>query len=175
MKPKRYLSALFWMAALVAITSCVQDRTATGPELPPPNLGLLDGLMKPTGLLDCSPLPYASATKTIGPEGGTITVGPHKLVVPKGALTAPVTITAEAPTSSRRVVEFQPEGLEFAKPAALTMSYERCRTLGLLLPKRIAYISGVLDILYYLPSVDDLENEQVTGKLEHFSNYAVAW
>jgi hypothetical protein len=173
MKPKRYLSAVFLLGALLAVASCAGDRTATGPDLAPPNLDLTDGLLKRTGLLDCSPLPYASATKTIGPDGGTIVVGPHKFVVPEGALPAPVTITAEAPTSSRRVVEFAPEGLRFRKPASLTMSYEGCTLIGSLLP-RIAYVDG-LNILYYLPSFPDANTETVTGMLQHFSQYAVAW
>ncbi|HXV85905.1 MAG TPA: hypothetical protein VD793_04355 [Gemmatimonadales bacterium] len=175
MKPKRYLSAVFLMTALLAVTSCMDDRAVNGPEqLPSPDYGLFDGLLKPTGLLDCKPLPYASATETIGPAGGVLRVGPHRLVVPPKSLSEPVTITAEAPTSSVRRVEFQPEGLQFSRGASLTMSYEGCKLLGLLLPKRIAYVEG-LNILYFLPSLDDLFNQRVTGRLEHFSQYAVAW
>ena len=44
------------------------------------------------------PLPYAAASGLIGPEGGTLAIGPHTLTVPAGALAAPVTISADAPT-----------------------------------------------------------------------------
>ncbi|HEX9582726.1 MAG TPA: hypothetical protein VF970_16605 [Gemmatimonadales bacterium] len=175
MKPKRYLSAVFLMTALLAVASCVDDRTVSGPDqVPSPDYGLLGGLLKPTGLLDCKPLPYASASQTIGPDGGILRIGPHQLVVPRGALSERVTITGEAPTGSVRAVEFRPEGLQFDRAAYLTMSYDGCKLLGLLLPKRIAYVEK-LNILYFLVSVDDLLNQQVTGRLEHFSSYAVAW
>jgi hypothetical protein len=59
---------------------------------------LLSELLRPTGLLACRPLPYASATQTIGPDGGVIQVGPHTLRIPPRALSRPITITAEAPS-----------------------------------------------------------------------------
>jgi len=55
------------------------------------------------------------------------------------------------------------------------MSYANCDLLGSVVPKRIAYTSGALEILDYLPSVDDLLAQQLTGELHHFSDYAVAW
>lgn len=41
--------------------------------------------------------------------------------------------------------------------------------------KRVAYTSERLEILSYLLSRDDLLLMQVSGELEHFSRYAVAW
>src|SRR6266513_2640192 len=48
-------------------------------------------------LVSCRPLPYEAVTRTIGPAGGVIEVRQNWLVVPPGALSAPVTITAVAP------------------------------------------------------------------------------
>jgi len=127
-------------------------------------------------LLKCSSLPYASSTRTIGPLGGTISAGPHTLVVPPGALTASTTITMTVPTGlGVNAVKFQPAGLRFVTPAVLSMSYSNCSLLGKLLPKRIAYTDDNLNILSYLLSLDNLLSKNVTGKVNHFSDYVVAW
>jgi hypothetical protein len=55
------------------------------------------------------------------------------------------------------------------------MSYANCNLLGLLLPKQVAYVGDNLSILSYLLSFDNLFASQVTGKVNHFSIYAVAW
>jgi len=127
-------------------------------------------------LLKCSNLPYASSTKTIGALGGTISAGPHTLVIPPGALLNPTTITMTAPTGlGVNAVKFQPEGLRFTVPAALTMSYANCSLLGKILPKRIAYTDDNLNIISYLLSLDNLLSKYVTGKVNHFSDYVIAW
>ncbi len=120
-------------------------------------------------------MPTATATQTVGPAGGVIRIGPHALSIPAGALDAPVTITATAPSDKVNRVQFQPEGLVFRRSAALTMSYANCSLLGKILPKRIAYTTDALAILSYVVSLDNLFAKNVTGKLNHFSNYAIAW
>src|SRR2546427_7966120 len=107
--------------------------------------------------------------------GGVLSVGPHQLSVPPGALDAPVTITAVAPADTVNRVRFGPEGLTFQEPASLTMSYANCDALTSLAPKQIAYTGDALAILDLLPSVDDLWTRTVTASLEHFSDYAIAW
>lgn len=140
-----------------------------------PRAGLIGSLLQPTGLLRCSPLAADSATQTIGSDGGTLYVGAHRLTVPAGALPGPVTITAVAPADTVNTVRFQPEGLVFLRPASLTMSYANCDVRGSLVPKRIAHTSDALVTLEYLVSVDDLLSRTVTGQLQHFSTYAIAW
>src|SRR5882672_7010525 len=168
----------FLMVALVVcvIASC-SDRAPTAPApVPAPDASLIGDLLRPTGLLKCSPLPAASATQTIGPGGGSITVGPHVLWIPPGALAAPTSITARIVTGQGvNAIAFQPEGLRFQTAAALTMSYANCSLLGKLLPKRIAYTSNLLQILEYLLSVDNLFSKKVTGKVTHFSEYVISW
>jgi hypothetical protein len=95
--------------------------------------------------------------------------------VPPGALQEPVTITAIAPSDTVNTVQFQPEGLQFSRPASLTMSYANCGLLGLGFPRRIAFTDDALAILYYLPSVDRFLSQAVTARLGHFSHYAIAW
>lgn len=136
---------------------------------------LLGGLPPPDGLLQCTPLPADSASETIGPEGGVLRVGPHALSVPPGALAVPVRITGVMPADTVNRVRFQPAGLAFARPAQLRMSYANCDLLGVLLPKRIAYTTDALQVLEYLLSFDNPVSRTVTGHLDHFSTYAVAW
>ena len=174
MKARRLLIAPVLL--LVVALACT-DRTPTSvPAAPAPDASLIGGLLGATGLLKCSSLPYASQTRTIGPLGGTISAGPHTLVIPPGALTSPTAITMTAPTGlGVNAVKFQPAGLRFVTPAALTMSYANCSLLGKILPKRIAYTDNNLNILSYLLSLDNLLSKRVTGKVNHFSAYVVAW
>lgn len=170
---------LFVIALLVgglALAAACGDRTPTAPQPPAPSASLLGWLLAPTGLLKCSNLPYATTTKTIGVEGGSLSVGPHTLVIPPGALAEPTAITMTLPTGlGVNAVKFQPAGLEFLTPASLTMSYANCSLLGNLLPKRIAYTTDNLQILYYLLSLDNLLSKNVTGTVDHFSAYVIAW
>jgi len=55
------------------------------------------------------------------------------------------------------------------------MSYANCGLVDWLLPKQIVYTTDDLDILEVLKSFDLPLDEEVTGKLKHFSEYAVAW
>ena len=105
-------------------------------------------------------------------------IGPHKLTVPAGrARRAGASSAAKRRSGTVNSVKLQPEGLQFAagKPAKLTLSYANCPLLGSLLPKRVAYTTDLLGILSYVTSLDDLLGRKVTGSLEHFSRYAVAW
>jgi hypothetical protein len=149
----------------LGVDSRTRPDALFGFPLPLPNVGLLA----------CTPLAYDSVTQTIGPEGGTLAVGGHTLTIPPGALDTAVSITAVAPSDTLSQVRFQPEGLTFQQPASLTLSYANCSLLGSLAPKQIAYTTDAFQILEYVPSLDDLVGQTVTGQLHHFSEYAIAW
>lgn len=182
----RKMTVLFLAAVLAAGVSCTSDDSM-GPSAPSNESsmgqmdgqqselilgGLLDGL-KNLHLLSCSPQPYASRTQVVGRNGGTIVVGTHRLDIPAGALTRDVTIRAEQVTHRVNSVRFSPEGLKFARPVKLTLSYANCSPLLLL--KRVVYTDELLRILELIPSLDNLKNKTVTGEIRHFSRYAVAW
>ncbi len=166
---------------LVVVALCLSLALACGEHTPTaapqaPEASLLGSLLGPTGLLKCSSVPYAQSTATIGPLGGSIRAGPHTLVIPAGALLSPTNITMTVPTGlGVNAVKFQPEGLRFLAPAVLSMSYSNCSLLGYVLPKRIAYTDDNLHILSYLLSLDNLLSNRVTGKVNHFSDYVIAW
>jgi hypothetical protein len=125
-------------------------------------------------LLYCAPMQYEADVKVIGPSGGSITVGQHKIVIPKGALSEAVVITAEAPVSLVVSVRLSPHGLRFAKPLTLTMSYAHCNRPSLL-SERVAYTDELFNVLEWPASQDRTKYERVDVVIDHFSRYAVAY
>lgn len=129
-------------------------------------------------LMHCSELSPAWATALIGPAGGTLSVGPHTLRVPTGALAEAVLIVAELKheDDGYNAVRFHPHGLKFQAPAYLTMSYANCDTGD---GSRLSSVQVVYTrdkkIVEAEPSVLDPEMQTVTGAITHFSNYAIAW
>ena len=175
MKARRPPLRALWIAVIALTVSCGDSTPTSLSTAPAPDASLIGGLLGNLKLLQCSPMPAASATLTVGPGGGTIKVGPHTLVIPPGALSSSVTITAVAPSATVNAVRFTPQGLTFRIPASLTMSYANCGLLNQLLPKKIVYTTDDLRILELLASLDLLSYRKVTAPLRHFSQYAVAW
>jgi hypothetical protein len=176
------------IAASVALLllACSDATAPLAPSQEPavhPNQSLTSTLGGVTGtvtsvvnglLLQCTPQAYVKVTAQIGPAGGTINFGHHQLEIPRGALSAPVMITAEALAEAGNAVRFQPEGLKFAVGAPLHLSYANCRDnlLGL---KSVVYTNDLLAILERLLTVDNRTSKEVVAPLRHFSRYAVAW
>lgn len=99
----------------------------------------------PTAFLACCLLLFFGAcagdspneplTGSVGPAGGTLAFadGKVRLEVPPGAVTSEVTLTVESATGfpadpkvvDETVYRFAPEGLQFAEPVRLTLSYDR--------------------------------------------------
>jgi hypothetical protein len=186
----------FGLALLLLVgVSCTAADT-TGPvsndQQPAPSFGLIGDLTggltntvgdltgtvvgtlgSVTDLLTCSSQSYDSDSETIGPEGGIITVGKHSLLIPRGALSEPVKITAEQMRGKTNSVRFSPEGLQFEKPAYLTINYENCALV--LVQKRIVYTDEQLKVLEVLRSLDLFRARSVSAPIDHFSRYAVAY
>jgi hypothetical protein len=182
-KWNRRFFALALITALAGGVSCTSNDDPVAPSVEPPSqlLGPIGTLLSPVttlvsstvDLLVCRAQPYAVTTSAVGSQGGTIVVGQHKLVIPRGALSSSVTITAEQVQGSVNSVRFSPEGLRFEKPAQLTMSYQNC--LVVLGSKRIVYTNELLQILNILQTKDATRNKTVTSPIDHFSRYAVAY
>jgi hypothetical protein len=174
MKATRILFSLVSGAAALTI-SCGNPSPTEDAAASAPRADLLGSPLGGMGLVGCSPLPYDSVTQTIGPAGGTIVVGPHHLTIPAGALSQSVTITAVAPSDTINLLQFKPQGLEFARPALLAMSYANCGLVTHVLPGHIAYTTDALQILELIPGLDLILSQQVEAPIHHFSHYAVAW
>lgn len=169
--------ALIAAALAVVLAACALERpTASKAPTQRTNATQPSALLGLTiGLLSCPTSGYGSVTQTIGSAGGVIKVGPHSLSIPAGALSAPVTITATAPAGNYAEVKFEPQGLQFARPAAVTLSYRSCGLLGVLDALSVAYIDDNFNILQILPSLPNIFNETVTAPINHFSGYALAF
>ncbi|MCC6772443.1 MAG: hypothetical protein IT360_14710 [Gemmatimonadaceae bacterium] len=134
----------------------------------------LRNLLSSLTLLRCSPLQFNLAAGVIGPAGGTLWVGPHKLVIPANALSQYQLIIATVPMGSLVRVQFAPHGLTFSQPAQLTMSYSHCAPPGNA-QFRVAYVGSGMNILELPPSIDNRPASKVTGQIDHFSSYMIAY
>jgi hypothetical protein len=124
-------------------------------------------------LLICEPRDYDGETAIIGPDGGEIHVGEHKLTIPAGALDDWTLITMEAPPSLLIEVKFSPHGVHFDKQPLLKLSYNRCYVPHNH-PFRIVYIDEDKNILEWPASFDLKHFGDVYAWIQHFSGYAVA-
>jgi hypothetical protein len=148
----------------------------SGSGTPPDSAGTpadSGGIPEKSNLLFCQLQEYAVATAVIGPAGGQINVGNQSLIIPPNALSADVSITAEQVEGSVTSVRLSPEGLQFAVPAELLLSYSGCANVQR--PKRVVYTDETLNILELTPSLDVISNSRVRGLINHFSRYAVAY
>src|SRR5687767_636920 len=71
-----------------------------------------------------------SVSGEIGAAGGSLEVAGHRLTIPTGALAAPANFTLMAPAGRVLLVTVTAQGNEpirFSAPAAVTISYNRCK------------------------------------------------
>ena len=183
----RRFASLFAIAlAAVVLTSCADDHTPpTAPVVqvaPDPSLigdllgsvtGTAGGLANSLGLISCNVRFTYTASQEIGPEGGVLWVGPHRLYVPPNALSETVRISAVAPAGNYVQIQFEPEHLQFRRPTLLSMSYRDC---SLLSPfrLRIVYVDDTFDILEVLPTVTSIFTRTANAPVDHFSRYMLA-
>lgn len=124
--------------------------------------------------LMCQPLSYSADTRIIGPEGGAIGIGPHRLEIPAGALAQYTVITGELPVSTQVGVKLSPHGLEFLKDVVLEIDYSHCYT-----PEKfffeMVYVDDDNNILERPYSWDLKSEGEVVGLIDHFSRYVIAY
>jgi hypothetical protein len=124
-------------------------------------------------LLRCEPEQRQYASKLIGPKGGKIDIGRHSLIIPAGALTEDVQISGTVISGLIAEVEFEPHGLQFARPVELDMDYSHC-VVPAGAQQTIVYIDNGFKLLEDRPSFDDDDLRNVQAWLDHFSGYAIA-
>ncbi len=118
-------------------------------------------------------------TLTIGPAGGTVLHARHRLVIPAGALNAPVHVTFSTVFSDTMIFEFAPDGTQFNKPVTLVFNYNHACTQGVDVSKLgVVVWNPATQIWEPVPSkVDSVLEEvsgDVTGFTPHFSRYALS-
>jgi hypothetical protein len=179
------------LVALGFLLACGEPTAPVAPVAKPtapvvaPNANLIgnvvNGLLNVTNgvttligdLLPCSVTTDQWNTASIGPNGGRLNVGPHSLVIPRGALSHQTQITAHAVRGNNVRVEFSPSGLQFSTPATLTLSYGVCS------PKsnavQVVYLKDDQHVTETEPSKDYRSKKYVDATIRHFSSYAVAY
>jgi len=123
--------------------------------------------------LKCEPQRFVGDAEVIGPAGGTLHIGAHSLVVPKGALDHEVLLVGQAPTGSKIEVDFGPHGLQFLSSAKLTLSYEHCMRPDNF-TYRVVYVESGR-VLEFPPSSDNKTLKKVEAPIDHFSGYMIAY
>lgn len=74
----------------------------------------------------CTAPRTVTGTGVIGPKGGTINFGPHQLIIPRGALSKSIEVTATATTGDILRIDLLPGGLQLNAPAELTIKTGSC-------------------------------------------------
>ena len=170
-RPRYFLNTIL---GVVIAAGCSSTPSEPVQEKPQMQAGLVKGLL----FANCPNPPVFDTRATIGSAGGTLTMGPHTLVIPSGALNGPVEIRAKSSNSGTgkgNGIEFKPEGLRFNKTLRLTISTANCTGLGVLNLPLIVYTDDLWNILELQLSVPNLFDKEVTGFINHFSRYAVAY
>lgn len=173
--PAAIVAAAF--AAACTVDSSVGPRSGgsafanVGPNslIPGSNLTsmVLSGQLTP---INCSPNDSSYGSALIGESGGDLLIGPHRLIVPPGALTQPTLISGTVPAGQPFQIDLQPHGLTFRKAAGLVLDASSCTDV----PNIVYLIDGIT------PS-DPIEAtysnwwHTIAAPIWHFSGYAVAF
>lgn len=174
---------LLTAAALLAAASCMSDsgtapvaRGATASsdrvnlmhELPGSQLtdAVISGKLQP---LNCIPTSSSEGTAIIGPTGGTLTVGTHRLIVPAGALDEEIEISGTIPEGLPFQIDLQPHGLQFRKAAGLILDASSCLSVP-----DIVYLIDQTTISEPIEATYSTWWMTIACPIWHFSGYAIA-
>ena len=159
-----------WALALsVVMVGCdsVQDSALVGP-----------GSSSEILIIDRDESGYTTATETdplvgvvtaiIDENGGELNIGPHRLLVPAGAVSAPTTFVMskvpgeiEVGLTATRLLLNDVGRAGFLKPVRLTLSYDNASNVTADAEPQQSYV--------------DQDANEVGANLNHFSIYTVGW
>ena len=148
--------------------------------------GTLNTLNLVTGLQWSRPVTQETATKVIGPSGGSFSIpGGIKVTVPKGAVSSNTTFSVTRLPGNIVAYDFQPHGTKFAVPLVIEHSTKQFNLLQLLLARnvRAAYFpnpsllnqgAGTAVVSEFRPTSLTLDKSTVKFTVDHFSGYMVS-
>jgi hypothetical protein len=174
---RKYLSIA---AVLFAAVSCSGD-TATAPVMQAPaanaNSGYYPGRHRTADALagkftpiNCVPRVSAQGSALIGPSGGTLFIGRHRLIVPPGALQSKVLISGTVPEGKPFEIDLQPHGLQFKKAAGLILDAPSCIDVP-----TIVYLIDQYTQSPPIPAIYSNWWHMIACPIWHFSGYAIAF
>lgn len=160
-------------AAIVAAAACA-DQTPLGSDRADTGFQLLraPAAVQPAATTDTDGTSSSSA-RVIGPEGGTLQVGAHRIVFPAGALTQPTEIRMTL-DDEYVGVELEPHGIVFpaGREPTLTLGYAGVDASNFA-SLAVAYVEDDA-ISEVLPTRRDAQAQTVQARLRHFSLYATS-
>lgn len=130
-------------------------------------------------LVECPSTSTTSATATVTPLGGVVSVGGTSIIVPEGALLDATSITVTVPASTYMEVDIRAAGLDhftFQVPVTVVVSYDRCTRSDIDKTALSAWYidSNTKALLEPMGGVDDKLSRTVTFTTGHLSGYALA-
>jgi len=113
-------------------------------------------------------------TMIIGPEGGTLQLGYHQLIVPPGAVSDFVTFQIGYASANAVAVDCVPSPLTFRVPVTLILSYSgtQYEDVDGTPPLSVVYMASE-NSLQPVPSVVDPGSLTVSASTNHFSRYII--
>jgi hypothetical protein len=167
------LTLLLSVAACSSTESTAPQRSAaTGASFSE----LHDGLMVPGSggnastaadrPLACMVPAALTDSALIGPSGGELDVGPHRLIIPPGALTTTMWLSGTVPAGNSLRIDFQPEGLQFKKPAGLILDASSCADVP-----NIVYLNEDGGIEEHIQAIFSNWWHTIAAPIDHFSGY----
>jgi len=169
------------LSVLLAAALAACDDTHSSPGATAPSASLSRGpqpseaRQSPNGsaygLVACRRSGQQQGTAVIGPDGGTLRVGNSSVVVPAGALSERVRITARV-LDTLAAIELEPHGLSFALPVELTIDTRQCAVREDQRPV-LLYLDDDGDVLETIDGQLDDDAENFFARIVHFSVYAV--
>jgi hypothetical protein len=177
---KLALSAVF---AVAALTGCQNGDALVAPDASRP-AGLASSAASSSNgweVVEDTTSATGGVSLVIGAEGGELSLGKQRLIVPAGAVDAPTTFRMKKGDSRLKVTLTATRSTTndvgsagFAKPLTLVFGYGNAASL----PGDPADISVVWikedGTFEPQPTVVDTEAKTVSGEIEHFSDYAMA-
>lgn len=168
------------------LAACAGDAGTVSPLSAPASssqdLGFLKrGFAKPLANAErafsgttCATHVTVSGSGVFGPAGGTLVFGTSRLIIPGGALTDTVTITATSLGGEWNRVELQPHGLQFAKSAGLLLDTSGCAIDAQHAPD-VVYLDEFGAVIEVIWAIFDPRWQTIAAPINHFSGYAIAF
>lgn len=119
--------------------------------------------------INCVPRFSATGAALIGPRGGTLWIGRHRLIVPPGALLEPVRISGSVPQGRPFEIDLQPHGLQFRKAAGLLLDASSCADVP-----DIVYLIDQYTVSPPIRAIYSNWWHMIACPIWHFSGYAIA-
>lgn len=178
------LTLLPLLLAALALGGCERSDLPGSPSVPEFSAAGLHALRKVPEKVSTLTAGSASAA-VIGPEGGRIELGAHRLTVPPRAVSRPtrfsmrrvdngyVEVDLRAAQASANGSEVDVGKRGFARPVVLSLSYAHAQVPEDLAGVVISWVKPD-GTLQPLTSVHDARQQSITAELDHFSGYVLA-